>query len=517
MKIASATLEDFSSLFSGLSRAHGEWRPSGKKDETGKSLGEARTIKEDVTEEHYQAHLDGKIGLGVIPINSNSMCAFSVIDIDDYSASTSILSVIRRNHFPLVPFRSKSGGLHLYLFFSTPEPAKESREILSMFVRLLLLPNTTEIFPKQEHLDENSIGNWINIPYFNSKDTDRFLYKEDGSPMTLEEATAHCVDNKVTISGLKSFFKALPLSDAPPCLQGIYLRGHTNMRNHYLFSQAVYLKSKFGEDFETKLMEINGALDSPLSIKEVNDTILNSLRKKDYGYKCTEEPICSICDKQECRKRKFGIISAEVPELNYEQLSQYLTDPPYYEWLINGKCLRFYSELDIINQTSFRPLCMRTLHILPIKLKEETWTRIVNTALSNMATVKVDQADDISIGALFRAYLVEFLTKRAPAANREQILMDRVFRDEETQAYLFRAKNLVTFLVVQKAFRAFGQTEIQTRLLDMGGKATRMYVNKSNTNTRLWSLPYTALEQFLEPDIDQLSVDFLEETDNEQY
>ena len=517
MSVSMIMLHDFMTLFRGNETTRGVFLPSGTADENGKEQGSAFTERSLLTEEDYLQHLEGKKGLGIVPIREDAKCYFGVIDLDDVATTPLIPPILRRYGYPLIPFRSKSGGLHLYAFFREPTAARKVIDVLNTYRRTLGLPKQTEIFPKQAKLENNAMGNWINLPYYKSASTTRYLIGEDGTALTLEEAINYCAARTLLTDDLEKHLASLPINDGPPCIQAIYLRGHTPMRNNYMFSHAVYLKSKYGDDFEQKVVEANSALEVPLPLKEISDTIVNSLKKKDYAYKCAEEPLCSICDKTECKKREFGVGSSSVPELSFEQLSQYLADPPYYEWMINGKLLRFYSEADIINQQAFRTLCFRILHILPMRLKDETWTRVVNTALTNIKAVSVDSGDDISIGAMFTEYLTEFLTKRASAANKDQILMDRVFKDDELHAYVFRSKNLVNFLVIQKTFRAFGQTEIQARLRDLGGKAIRYYVNKQNSTLRVWTLPFKGLETFVEPDVDQVSIDFMEEFENEQY
>lgn len=516
MAISILLLHDFMSLFSGNNTTRGVFIPSDKEIKEGKITGQSYTEKQAPTDEAYMDHLEGKKGLGIVPIRTDSKCLFGVIDLDDKSQVSIALTLVTKHSLPLIPFRSKSGGLHLYIFFNEPIAAKIVISLLQEFRTLLGLSNKTEIFPKQSKLEENATGNWINLPYFNAENTERYLIQGE-KRLSLSEALAFCLNNRHSVEELKTILESIPIQDGPPCLQKIYLRGYTNMRNTYLFSMGVYCKSKYGDDFEHKLAEINSSLEAPLSLKELQSTVINSLQRKDYAYKCSEEPLYSLCDKSVCKKRAYGVSSSSVPELTFEQLKQYEADPPYYEWTVNSKELRFYSETDIINQTIFRTLCFRYLHILPNRLKDETWTRIVNTALSNIQVIPIEEGDDISVGAMFKEYLVEFLTKRAPAANKEQILIDRVYRDDERQAFIFRAKNLINFLVIQKMFRAFGQTEIQARLRDMGGNAIRYYINSKNSSARVWALPYTSIGKYVEPDIDAIEVSFIKEYADADY
>ena len=49
-------------------------------------------------------------------------------------------------------------------------------------------------------------------------------------------------------------------------------------------------------------------------------------------------------------------------------------------------------------------------------------------------------------------------------ANKEQILADRVYYDEELSEYVFKPKQLLVFLIQQKQFRYFGLAEIQDKM-----------------------------------------------------
>ena len=44
----------------------------------------------------------------------------------------------------------------------------------------------------------------------------------------------------------------------------------------------------------------------PLGHAQVTKTI-NQHDKKDYQYKCKDQPMCSRCDAPQCRLRKYGI------------------------------------------------------------------------------------------------------------------------------------------------------------------------------------------------------------------
>lgn len=513
-------LNNFQSIFSGNMESYGvhvyeNEIKKGKKEE-GKNY--TKTVR--VTEKVYRDHLEGKKGLGIIPIQKDNTCRFSALDIDIYNIDFKLqLEVIANHNIPLFPFRSKSGGLHLYLFLGENVKVLKVKFFMEQFRVLLGLHQNTEIFPKQTSLIKGQSGNWINLPYYNAENTKQFLYNTSGKPAHFEEAIAKINANLQTEKGLIEFFKGLPLSDGPPCLQHIYLFRDTNYRNEYLFSLARYYKTKHGDDFEQYIQDANQLLRKPIENKvELQRTVISSHTKKDYSYRCSEEPIVSVCSKSICRTRQYGIGGLEISQLSYEEFIKFQTDPPYYEWIINGKSLRFFSETEIINQLQFRVLCFRELHILPIKIKDLNWVQIVNRALVNIIIKKIEEADDISPGALFRDYLAEFLERRARAQNKEQILIDRVYKDVSISSYIFKPKNLVNFLFHQKQFRYFRQTEIQDRLRRLGGEPLRYFISNEIKNVRVWKLPIKALTKFIDEEtIGNFEVEFKEEYPDEAF
>lgn len=506
----------FMLLFEGLHSAYGVFLPATEQTPGEKIKGQFYIEKQELTEVQYGEHLDGIRGLSIIPINEEGLCYFGVIDVDTYKDHTLLIDVVLKYNFPLVPFRSKSGGVHLYAFFKNPEKANDVIEILTRIKSILGLGEKAEIFPKQASRKEGMIGNGVNLPYYDSEKTARHVLALEGERTALFDVLLYCEQKRTQIKAMESFLEALPLSDAPPCLQTIYLRGTTENRNNYVFSMARYYKAKFGDAFDSYTMEANLLLSHPLTAQEVAAAVTSN-KKKEYSYKCTDEPLKSLCSKRECAQRKYGVGGDSVSELVFEELCQYTADPPYYEWKVNGKILRFLDEEEIIYQNAFRKLCMRRLHVLPKRLKDDAWGRIVNNALKNVVIKRIDDEDDVSPGALFRDHLIEFLTRRAMAATKEQILFDKVFFDEAIEAYIFKPKNFLAFLIYQKQFRFFGQTDVQARLRDMGAGPLRYYVSEKNSATRVWSIPRKSIVNFVDTVQDEVIVEFKEEYKDEAF
>jgi hypothetical protein len=487
----------FSQFFSGNPDAHGKYLPPPPNEiKTGEKIkGSNSTVREFVERSLYEKHLRGQVGLGIVPLNK-TLVKFIAIDIDIYNDThiKKIVDTVYKNKLPLLPFKSKSGGIHLYSFFRDFVVFTKIKDSIMELLPVLQAKKGTEVFPKQKKLKDTDFGNWINIPYFNYENTRQYLIAPDFSAIPFSEALAVIDKSRMTDDEFIFYVNELPLSDAPPCLQAIYFDGNIDHRNEYLFNMAVYLKAKVGDDFDVQLHEMNNMLLDPLDEKELNDTIIQSHKKRDYSYKCQTYPCANFCNKDLCKERKYGLGNEEVNDFSFEDLIQYNTDPPYYHWFINGKLLEFYSESDMLNQNKFQELCVRRLHKCPNRLKDTTWKRIINRALSHMTVKEIEPADDLSVSSMFKFNLYEFFENRVEADNLGQVLFGRVFKDKATNNYVFRINTLSDFLT-QRNFKGLKVAEMRDKLSRMGAVSTRIYIDKNNKQARVWTLPFTALEE----------------------
>ena len=154
----------FSELFTGRASAYGIWS-----DQHG-----AKTIQRPVTPQHYQDHLDGKLGLGIVPIQEDGTCLFAAIDVDVYDLNHLTLAKrIADYKLPLIICKTKSGGAHLFAFFKEPIQAAVVKSQMKAWATKLGYTKS-EIFPKQVKVTPDVIGNWINLPYHNVNQTVRY-------------------------------------------------------------------------------------------------------------------------------------------------------------------------------------------------------------------------------------------------------------------------------------------------------------------------------------------------------
>ena len=176
-------LERFIKIFSGLERAYGVSKVDAQIIDGKKVKSQSFVKREKVTPQLWQDHLDGKEpSLGIIPIRDDNKCTWGCIDIDSYAGfdHQKLINKIKLLHLPLIVFRSKSGGAHVFLFATEATDAKIMRDKL-FEVRAVLGFANSEVFPKQIELrSHEDTGNFLNLPYFNQKQTLRYAFLENG-------------------------------------------------------------------------------------------------------------------------------------------------------------------------------------------------------------------------------------------------------------------------------------------------------------------------------------------------
>ena len=490
------SIEKFSSIFDGLKLAHGTYRVDGKSDK-GKATGRAAIIREPRTNDTWVSHLEGRVSLGIIPINESNESVWGCIDIDQYPLDhKELVEKIRKLELPLVVCRSKSGGAHCFLFSKDWVAAADMQKALQQIAATLGL-NGCEIFPKQVklHLDRDDVGNFLNLPYFDAEDGLRYAIKDDGTSATLEEFIelydVHVrTPEQVLQLQQESKSESLDLfADGPPCLN-ILARDKVSegSRNNGLFDFGVYAKKAFPDKWEDKVLEYNMLyLESPLPLQEVN-AVVKQLQKKDYIYRCNEAPIQPHCNKQLCLMRKFGVGNGAASNSVMANLRKYNSTPPVWFVDVNGEPLELDTE-GLQNQTNFQKACVEQLNFFPMTLAKPQWEARVGNLLKDMVDSEgniIEVAQDASIDGIFYDYLEEFCSHLQQAQDREEILLRKPWTDEEKNRTYFRLRDFENFLSRNKFF-AYKTHKIAQRLRDIGGEST--VVKIKNRSVRVYEIP----------------------------
>ena len=368
----------------------------------------------------YGEHLNGITSIGVAPLREDGTCEFGALDIDDYDYDLmDIVRAIYRWDLPLIPCWSKSKKLHLYIFFVDNPKAQEVIELLNWYKTAFGCAQRTEVFPKQVKADK--FPSWINLPYYNEEDDNnhRKGVKADGSLIPIYEFLARAKEIKQSIKEHRRFIDNLWFSAAPPCvLTGVMLMDvPKGYRNNWMFNVGVYVLLRDAEaDYEDILTSVNEQMNNPINEMELNNTVLKGLGRNTYFYICDN---MYRCDKKFCTKQEHGIGSKNSTGVTYGEMRQIMTQPPTYEWDINGITMKFSSEQEIMAQTKFRALCMRHLHVVPRHIKDDRWSSILTKAMENIVLVTPDTHGTICYdeGGMFREIFRQYITTAACSSD----------------------------------------------------------------------------------------------------
>ena len=102
--------------FEGSDAAYGT-TSVGRRGRNGKTEADSRVVHGTLDEEKVQAHIEGKQGVGSIPINSSNNCKFGALDIDTYDLNLEALNhKVQSMGMPLILCRSKSAE-HICFYF----------------------------------------------------------------------------------------------------------------------------------------------------------------------------------------------------------------------------------------------------------------------------------------------------------------------------------------------------------------------------------------------------------------
>lgn len=481
--MSTGTVGRLAKLFRGLGRAYGTYEITQKKGNTQKVDGKARTVRGKLTSELWDAHVAGTQSLGVVPIDDEALSYFGAIDIDQYDLD---IAEVERScaalNLPLLPTRTKSGGIHLYAFTSGV-PSKLLRLRLAEWATALGFGGV-EIFPKQDALHSNAdVGNWINMPYFGGDASDRYgIFK--GKRLTLEQYCKRA--EKLTIN--EEQLDALNVSpsgeeflEAPPCLQSISKHGFgEGMRNNGLFAVGVYLRKRYPDSWRSHIYSYNTQYFKPPLPEDEVKVIIKSVSRKDYFYPCTAHPCVKFCNKELCRKREYGIGKGgdDWGVTIDNTVLKIATDPPHWIVNVNGARICLFSE-DILSQTRFQNLCVNALGFMPATLPHDKWRTAMNTMMA--AATVVEAPPDASVTGELGYYLEQFCTVYPQAETREEIAVGKPYTEDGYTH--FRAADFKKFLDTQH-FRDLKGHRLYAELRRMGLEYRQYWVG--NQNLTVW-------------------------------
>lgn len=482
--ISNDDVTDFLSLFKSNETAYGVTLVGNIVN--GKAEARSSLVHESVSAAVVNTHLNGQKSIGLSPFRSDGTIYWGAIDIDDYTGNVyDIVEAIRDFNLPLVPCLSKSKKLHVYCFFSEAVDAADGRELLSRWAGLFRCSDKVEIFPKQSKaLASYKFFSWINLPYFDANNPDnwRKAVTAKNEYLDIHQFIDLAKSRRMSLKEHLAFLDEMPYHDAPPCiLSGVLLRDIApGQRNQWFYNVACYLRmTDESIDLDEPLLELNESIHTPLPEREILTTVAK-VRSKSCYYQCSG---MYGCNKNLCRKADKGIGNdKDSAGISFGQLTQVMTDPPYWTWEINSVEMRFNSTEDIMNQNIFRKQCIEKLHHTPNRVKDERWTKILNRALENVVVQQVDVNTGFGKGTVFRNAALSYLTDKAMHTDKIVLThIGKVYTDGKY--YVFLAMQFRKYLREVCRVYDIPDNEILQRLQDMGAEAKGGY----------WYLPVTAL------------------------
>ena len=430
-------MEKFRQIFTGLMRAHGCTYVDKKGADGLKIKGKSFVKREPVTEQLWQNHLNGiEPSLGIIPINEDNKCRWGCIDVDKYNLDHKQLLNKLPIGVPLWVCRSKSGGAHIFLFTTDFVPAKLMRDKL-MSISAVLGFGNAEVFPKQIELkSQDDTGNFLNLPYFNCKNTTRYCFDSKGQAVTIDAFLNAVEVSALTPKELQDLQIKRPPSefdDGPPCLQSLTKEKLSDGRDRVMFQFKVYAKKKWPDDWSYKLDEFNYKhYVTPYKHNEMEK--FRKDKDKDYGFKCNEEPMCNHCDKQLCKTRKFGIGTQVLfPQLSDLQIIK--LDPKIFRLNVDGERVELKAE-ELQEQRLFIRACMNQIHKYPPKLKPKDYDIMVTTLMANPELVEAPEG--ASKKEQLSQHLENYCTSRtAEGATKEDMESGNVWNKSGHHHFIF--------------------------------------------------------------------------------
>jgi hypothetical protein len=141
----------FMKLFDGLDDAYG--------------TGRGQWVREQPKRAQFSEHLAGRgPGLGIGPLRRDGTVVFAAVDLDepDFDTAQAIAALLPGTQFIE---RSRSGNAHIFTFFSAPIEGWIARGLMREACAALK-KKFVEVFPKQDRLRDDMLGNYLNLPYY---------------------------------------------------------------------------------------------------------------------------------------------------------------------------------------------------------------------------------------------------------------------------------------------------------------------------------------------------------------
>ena len=431
---------------------------TGEVDERGKVQVETYTVHEPVTLKIWKDHLDGKQRIGIKP-EKDDVARWGCIDIDPHNYKEynqkKIVDIIKEYKLPLIPVRSKSGGLHLFLFLDNWYPIKDVIKKLHQW--------NNDFFQAQEIFPMNKC---LNMPYFNMNSTTEFAYNDSNTPVMIGAFLELVKQKTISLDQLnkikvKDYEPESDWKQYPPCCQKmISEKWSGNHRNDLLFNIGVLEMKKCDGNLSKKeitniLLERNKEIfTTPLDEREVFNTVANSVSKKNYNLRCNTP----LCDKEKCKFRKLGI-GSQVPDLidDFDEIT-FIRTPTTIEFTFN-----FQGEKIVVNPEDMKDEKSWRVKLLKYGIFWMTLPRprsgpspfeMLMSTIVKKAVENEQMKFEDNIGEQRYSFLKKFFENHIEEDDFKKLKDNYVVLDSETNVCYFKRITFENFLGKNKVFRS---------------------------------------------------------------
>ena len=503
-------LERLKNIFAGLESAYGATKLTNELRADGKNEVKSFTIKQPVTNLLWEKHLNGdEPALGIVPINENNQCKWGCIDIDTYPFDhKKLITKIREKKFPLIVFRSKSGGAHVFLFTRFFVPASLIRQKLQIMASALGFAKA-EIFPKQSNIkaDRGDIGNFLNMPYHGGDKTVRYGIGDDGQSLTIDKfideyekyvQKEEDLRNLLVTKADSKTDEAFP--DGPPCLNTIIKNGPiiegngevaASGRDNGLFNIGVYLKKVDPMGWQDNIEEYNNEkyIKPPLKSDDVI-RVKAQVEKKDYDFKCKDKPICNFCDERLCYTKKYGK-GDEVRMPAITTIRKYQSDPPIFFVTVDEDTIEVDAPT-LHDHEKFSVVCMTELGTPLIPVGKLIWRKQLAKLMKNMDYIKAP--DDTKVDIQLKEILTDFISR--DGKDWDSILKRKPYTEQGVSYFKF--KDFWLYLIRTKSWSEKTYPKNKTiRLLEDLFKARQEVKKITEKSVKVWAVEKISVEKYV--------------------
>jgi hypothetical protein len=494
-------LEQVKRILPHLSTAYSvRWKVSTVANAAGKIEAKYNCQRRPLPDSLLKKHFLGESAVSVQPLlDDGTSCKWGAIDVDNYG-DPELVSEVRRKlallNIPAFVEKSKSGAAHAYFILDEPVDAKAFRKGLRKIACWLGYPDA-ELRPASNSIkvSEGDLGHFMVLPGFGAG---------------LEAMVSALTTVTLSVDRLNEILDLdIEFADGPPCLFPLkalnQAQGTWSSRNLYLYQLAVYFKYSSPADWADKVRQFNAEEITPSLPGNEVEAMVKQLEKNGTShYICNKEPFESVCDRQRCALRKFGVAARDGIEsiVSTEGITVLDTDPPL--WFMSlvvpstNETVRVKLTTQQLHSVKlFKKRCMEVMKSIPLLPPQEAWEKMLTKLLEDVTVLPVPF--EMTEHARILDLIYRFCLTSIKCTSVEDVLTGRIFvvKHEDGFVAKFRMVDFVNFLERYK-YRGIATSELYSVLQELSD-AEYLSIDKMKIGPLeldLWSIHVTS--QYLE-------------------